>query len=113
MFSRAELNFKSRACVAQLKLRVIVWSMMVALPAWIGLAVLQWIGLGSVAVTAARIVGGVLLIVYLIGLVIVIRRTQRDHGLVCPHCGALLGAELRHVRPNGECASCDAVIVKL
>lgn len=112
MFTWTELRFKSKACVAQLKLRVVVFSMIVAVPAWIGLTVLQRLGLGTIADNSIRAVGIVLLVVYLIGVVWVIRRTQRDHGLVCPKCSQLLGAELRHVSEKGKCCHCDEIIVK-
>jgi hypothetical protein len=112
MFTWAELKFKSRTCVAQLKLRVVVYSMIVALPAWMGLTVLQRLGLGNLADTSTRSVGFVLLAVYVVGVIAIIRRTQRDHGLVCPKCGALLGPELRQVSDTGECAACGEIIVK-
>jgi hypothetical protein len=112
MFTWTELKFKSKTCVAQLKLRVVLYSMIVALPAWLGLTAMQRLGLGSVVDHAIRAVGLVLLGVYLIGIVPIIRRTQRDHGLVCPKCGALLGPELRQVSDKGECAGCGETIVK-
>jgi hypothetical protein len=112
MFTWAELKFKSKICVAQLKLRVVVYSMIVAVPAWILLTVLQRLGLGTIADNSIRAVGFVLLIVYIVGVVIIIRRTQRDHGLVCPKCGALLGPELRQVSQKGECCRCGDEIVK-
>jgi hypothetical protein len=112
MFTWAELKFKSKTCVAQLKLRVIVYSMIVAVPAWMGLTVLQRLGLGSVADNSTRAVGLVLLAVYVIGVILIIRRTQRDHGLVCPKCGALLGPELRQVSDKGDCVRCGETIVK-
>ncbi len=112
MFTWQELKFKSKTCVAQLKLRVVVYSMIVALPAWMGLTVFQRLGLGTVADNSTRAVGLVLLIVYLIGVIAIIRRTQRDHGLVCPKCGALLGAELRNVTDAGACSHCSETIVK-
>jgi DNA-directed RNA polymerase subunit RPC12/RpoP len=112
MFTWSELKFKSKACVAQLKLRVVVYSMIVALPACMGLTVLQRLGLGSVADNSIRAVGVVLLIVYVIGVVWIFRRTQRDHGLVCPKCSALLGPELRQVNDKGDCTHCGETIVK-
>jgi hypothetical protein len=112
MFTRAELKFRSKACVAQLKLRIVVLSMIVALPAWMGLTVLQQLGLGYVVGNSARAVGAILLLVYIWAVIVVVRRTQRDHGLVCPKCDALLGSELRQVTENGECAACREVIIK-
>ena len=98
--------------MAQLKLRVIVYSMLVAVPAWIALTVLQRLGLGGAADNSIRAVGLALLILYLVGVSVVLRRTQRDNGLVCPKCGGLLGPELRHVNEEGECCRCGEVIVK-
>lgn len=112
MFTWPDLKFRSKACVAQLKLRVIVYSMIVAVPAWITLTVLQRLGFGGVADHSIRAAGLILLILYLIGVVIIVRRTQRDHGLVCPKCGGLLGPELRQVTGKGECCRCGQVIAK-
>jgi len=112
MFTWTELKFKSKTCVAQLKLRVIMFSMLVALPAWLALTVLQRLGLGNVADNSIRAVGFVLLGVYIIGIVYIIRRTQRDHGLVCPKCKGLLGPEIRQVTDKGECVRCGEVIAK-
>jgi len=112
MFTWAELRFKSKTCVAQLKLRVVVYSMIVAVPAWILLTVLQRLGLSAIADNSIRSVGIVLLIVYLIGVIAIIRRTQRDHDLICPDCGALLGPELRQVTDKGQCCRCGEQIVK-
>jgi hypothetical protein len=112
MFTWTELKYKSKTCVAQLKLRVIVYSMLVALPALMGLTVMQRLGLGNVADNSIRATGFVLLGVYIIGVVWIIRRTQRDHGLICPKCGELLGPELRQVTDKGECAKCGEVIAK-
>ena len=112
MFTWTELKFKSKTCVAQLKLRVVVYSMIVAVPAWLGLTVMQRLGLGNVADNSTRAVGLVLLVVYIIGVVVIFRRTQRDHGLVCPKCSALLGPELRQVGDKGECGRCGETIVK-
>jgi hypothetical protein len=112
MFTWTELKFKSKTCVAQLKLRVIVYSMLVALPAWLALTVLQQLGLGTIADNSIRAVGFILLGVYIIGVVLIMQRTQRDHGLVCPKCAALLGPELRQVTDKGECAKCGDIIVK-
>jgi hypothetical protein len=112
MFTWAEIKFKSKACVAQLKLRVVVFSMIVALPAWLGLTAMQQLGLGTIADNSIRAVGVVLLIVYAIGIIWIMRRTQRDHGLACPKCHELLGPELRHLSEQGECCRCGEVIVK-
>jgi hypothetical protein len=112
MFTWTELKYKSKTCVAQLKLRVVVYSAIVALPAVMGLTVLQKLGLGSIADNSIRAVGLVLLIVYIIGIIYIMRRTQRDHGLVCPKCGELLGPELRQVSDKGECGHCGDAIVK-
>jgi hypothetical protein len=112
MFTWTELKFKSKTCVAQLKLRVIIFSMLVALPAWLALTVLQRVGLGNVAGNSIRAVGFVLLGVYIIGVVYIMRRTQRDHGLICPKCNALLGAELRQITDKGECGRCGEIIAK-
>ena len=112
MFTWTELKYKSKICVAQLKLRVVVFSMIVAAPAWILLSALQRLGFGAVADNSIRAVGAVLLFVYVVGVVFIIRRTQRDHGLVCPKCAALLGAELRQVSDRGECGRCGEQIVK-
>lgn len=112
MFTWPDLKFRSKACVAQLKLRVVVYSMIVAVPAWIALTVLQRLGFGGVADHSVRAVGLILLVLYLIGVVIIVRRTQRDHGLVCPKCDALLGPELRQVSDKGECCRCGQIIAK-
>lgn len=112
MYTWTELKYRSKTCVAQLKLRVVVYSMIVALPALMGLTVLQRIGLGNVADNSVRAMGLVLLCVYVVGVIYIMRRTQRDHGLVCPKCSALLGPELRQVSDNGECARCGEVIAK-
>lgn len=112
MFTWPDLKFRSKACVAQLKLRVIVYSMIVAVPAWIALTVLHRLGFGGVADHSVRAVGLILLILYLVGVVIIVRRTQRDHGLVCPKCDGLLGPELRQVTDKGECCRCGEVIAK-
>jgi hypothetical protein len=112
MFTWTELKYKSKICVAQLKLRIVVYSMIVAVPAWILLSVLQRLGLGTIADNSIRAVGAVLLLVYIVGVVVIVRRTQRDHGLVCPKCAALLGAELRQVSRKGECGHCGEQIVK-
>jgi hypothetical protein len=112
MFTWPDLKYRSRACVAQLKLRVIVYSMIVAVPAWLALTVMQRLGFGGVADHSVRAVGLILLVLYLVGVVIIVRRTQRDHGLVCPKCEALLGPELRQVTDKGECCRCGEVIAK-
>ena len=112
MFTWSDLKFRSRACVAQLKLRVVVYSMIVAVPALMGLTALQRLGLGSVADNSIRAVGLVLLIVYIVGVIWLIRRTQRDYGLICPKCGGLLGPELRQVNDEGDCHHCGETIVK-
>lgn len=112
MFTWPDLKYRSKACVAQLKLRVIVYSMIVAVPAWIALTVLQRLGFGGVADHSVRAVGLILLVLYLVGVVIIVRRTQRDHGLVCPKCDGLLGPELRQVTDKGECCRCGEVIAK-
>ncbi|HUS34734.1 MAG TPA: hypothetical protein VM680_05215 [Verrucomicrobiae bacterium] len=112
MFTWPDLKFRSRACVAQLKLRVIVHSMIVLVPAWIALTVLQRLGFGGVADHSIRAVGLTLLILYLVGVVIIVRRTQRDNGLVCPKCDGLLGPELRQVSDKGECCRCGELIAK-
>lgn len=112
MFTWVELKFKSKTCVAQLKLRVVVFSLIVAVPAWLLLTALQRLGLGTIADNSTRAVGLVLLIAYSVGVVFIFRRTQRDHGLVCPKCGALLGPELRQVSDKGECCRCGEQIVK-
>ena len=112
MFTWPDLKFRSKACVAQLKLRVIVYSMMVVVPAWIVLTVLQRLGVGGPAQNSIRAVGLALLIFYLLGVGILVRRTQRDNGLVCPKCGGLLGPELAHVSEKGECGRCGELIVK-
>ena len=85
MFTWTELKYKSKTCVAQLKLRVVVYSMLVALPALMALTVLQRLGLGTVADNSIRAVGFILLGLYIIGVVLIMRRTQRDHGLRRPH----------------------------
>lgn len=112
MYTWTELKYRSKTCVAQLKLRVVVYSMIVALPALMGLTVLQRIGLGNVADNSVRAMGLVLLGVYVLGVIYIMRRTQRDHGLVCPKCSALLGPELRQVTDKGECGQCGEVIAK-
>jgi hypothetical protein len=112
MFTWTELKHKSRTCVAQLKLRVVVFSMLVALPAWLALTALQRVGLGNLADNSIRAAGFVLLGVYIIGVIYIMRRTQRDHSLVCPKCSALLGPELRQVTDKGECARCGELIAK-
>jgi hypothetical protein len=112
MFTWPDLKFRSKACVAQLKLRVVFYSMIVAVPAWIALTVLHRLGLGGVADNSIRAVGLALLILYLVGVGAILRRTQRDNGLVCPKCDGLLGPELRHVGEKGECCRCGEVIVK-
>jgi hypothetical protein len=112
MFTWTELKYKSKTCLAQLKLRVVVFSMIVAVPAWILLSALQRLGLGAIADNSIRAVGFVLMFVYVVGIVVLIRKTQRDHGLVCPKCSALLGPELRQVSDKGECCRCGEQIVK-
>jgi hypothetical protein len=112
MFTWTDLKYRSKTCVAQLKLRVVVFSMLVALPAWLALTVMQRIGLGTIADNSIRAVGFVLLGIYILGVVVIIRRTQRDHGLVCPKCNGLLGPELRQVTHKGECTHCGEVIAK-
>ena len=111
MFTWPDLKFRSKACVAQLKLRVVVYSMIVAVPAWIALTVLQRFGFGG-SDHSVRAVGLVLLIFYLVGVGVLLRRTQRDNGLICPKCGGLLGPELQQVSEKGECCRCGEVIVK-
>ena len=112
MFTWPDLKFRSKACVTQLKLRVIVYSMIVAVPAWIALTVLQRFGFGVHADNSIRAVGMLLLVLYLVGVGVILRRTQRDNGLVCPKCGGLLGPELRQVNEKGECCRCGEAIVK-
>jgi hypothetical protein len=112
MFTWPDLKFRSKACIAQLKLRVVVFSMIVAVPAWIALTVMQRLGFGGPTQNSIRAVGLALLILYLLGVGVVLRRTQRDNGLVCPKCGALLGPELHHVSEKGECCRCGELIVK-
>ena len=113
MFTWPDLRFRSKACVAQLKLRVIVYSMLVAVPAWIALTVMHRLGLGGPADNSIRAVGMLLLVLYLVGVGVILRRTQRDNGLICPRCSGLLGPELRQVSEKGECCRCGEVIVKL
>ena len=112
MFTWAELKFKSKACVAHLKLRVIVFSMIVAVPAWLALTILQRLGIGGPADNSIRAAGMILLILYLAGIVLIVRRTQRDHSLVCPKCNGLLGPELRQINDHGECCRCGETIAK-
>ena len=112
MFTWPDLKYRSKACVAQLKLRIVVFSIVVAVPAWIGLTVLQRLGLGSIADNSIRALGLILLVLYLVGAVLILRRTQRDNGLICPKCDGLLGPELRQVSDDGECCHCGERIAK-
>jgi hypothetical protein len=108
MLSRAELEFKSRACLAQLKLRIVAFSIAVAVPVWVGFWILQKLkfNLGF----GAHFIGALLLVVYGIGVVRIYRRTIRDHQLNCGKCGASLGVELGNVTPAGACARCGEQI---
>lgn len=112
MFTRPELEFKSRACLAQLKLRVVVFSMAVALPLWLGLALLQRLGFAANFGHTERAIAVALLLIYAVGVAAIIRRTQHDHGLICPKCQRLLGPELNHVTKNGACARCDEQLIR-
>jgi hypothetical protein len=112
MFTWPDLKFRSKACVTQLKLRVVVYSLLVLVPAWIAFTVIQRFGFGGPADHSIRAAGLILLIFYLIGVALIVRRTQRDNGLVCPKCDGLLGPELRQVSAKGECCRCGEIIAK-
>lgn len=110
MLRRSELEFQSRACLTLLKLRVVVFSMAIGLPAWLGASIVQKLGFQLPA--TGRIGWLVLLLIYILGVVVIIRRTQATFGLVCPHCKRLLGVELTKLTKSGDCARCGGNIVK-
>lgn len=112
MYSRPELEFKNRVCMAQMKLRVVVFSMAVALPIWLLLALLQKLGFTLSPGVPQRTLAGGLLLTYIFGVFAIIRRTQQDHGLQCPKCQGLLGPDLRKVTKQGLCSRCGEPIVK-
>jgi hypothetical protein len=111
MFSREELDFRSRACLAQLKLRVVVFSMALGLPPWIALYALEKMGVHLAYTIFARAVGLLILGVYVIGLFRIFNRTQRDCDLVCPKCKGLLGPQLGRVSKTGECRKCGEKLI--
>jgi hypothetical protein len=112
MFTRAELEYKSRACTAQLKLRVIFFSMLIALPLWLIITLLKKLGYDLNPGLPERAIGSILLLIYAAGVLLIYRRTQHDHEMLCPNCKRLLGPELRNVTKDGACKSCRAKIVK-
>ena len=112
MITRAELNFRSKACLAQLKLRVIVFSIALAVPPWIAIYTLQKMGMNLGSTIFARMCGLLALAIYLIGIFRILRRTQRDCDLVCPKCKSLLGPQLGGLRKSGECKKCGEKIAE-
>ena len=44
MITRAEMEFRKKACLAQLKLRVVAFSIVLGVPPWIGFYALQKLG---------------------------------------------------------------------
>jgi hypothetical protein len=106
MFTRAELEYRSRACLAQLKLRVVVFSMAIALPPWIAIYILEKMRIHIVQTHAARAGGLLILAIYVIGVMRIFKRTQRDCDLVCPKCKGLLGPQLSRVSDEGDCKKC-------
>ena len=111
MITRAEMEFRKKACLAQLKLRVVAFSIVLGVPPWIGFYALQKMGFNLGNTHFVRAVGVVLLGVYIVGVYRIVRRTQRDCELVCPKCGGLLGAEGGGVSATGECRKCGERIV--
>jgi hypothetical protein len=109
MPSRAELEFNSRACVAQLKLRIVAFSIALVVPIWILVWALQKLQIN--ADVPLRIGAVVFLALYGLGVARIFRRTLRDHQLYCPQCGKSLGAELKHVTAQGCCEHCSATII--
>ena len=112
MSTRAELEFRSRACMAQLKLRVVAFSMAVTLPPWIVLYILQRMGVKLPTGIVARAFGLLALVAYGFGVFRIFKRTQRDCDLVCPRCKVLLGVELGGISKAGECRRCGEKIVE-
>jgi len=112
MFTRAELEFKSRACVAQTKLRVVAFSIALVVPAWIGFWALQQLHLNVNLGIPIRSGAALLLFIYVVGVFRIIRRTERDHGLICPNCRGGLGLELKNVTREGACKHCGAKIIR-
>jgi hypothetical protein len=111
MITRAEIEFRSKACLAQMKLRVVALSIALGVPPWIGFYVLQKMGFNWGYTNFARALGLVLLGVYIIGVYRIVRRTQRDCDLVCPKCNGLLGPQLGGIGKSGECRKCGEKIV--
>lgn len=112
MFTRAELEYKNRVCMAQMKLRVVVFSMVVALPVWLLITLLRKLGFTLNAGVPERAVGCGLLLIYAVGVFAIFRRTQLDHEMTCPHCKAMFGPDLRNVTRDGRCKSCEEQLIK-
>jgi hypothetical protein len=111
MATRAELEFRSRACLAQLKLRIVAFSIVLAVPPWIAVYTMQKMGLNWLSTYLARAVGLLGLAIYMIGIVRIYRRTQRDCDLVCPNCNRLLGPQGGGVNATGDCRKCGQKVV--
>jgi hypothetical protein len=111
MFTRAEIEFRTKACLAQLKLRVVVYSIALGVPPWIGFYALQKMGLNWGNTNFVRAVGVLFLGIYLVGVFRIIRRTQRDCDLICPKCKGLLGPQGGGLNATGECRKCGEKIV--
>lgn len=109
MLNKRELEFRSRACLAHIKLRVVVFSMAVGLPIWIGAWVLRKAGL---VIEGGWIRWGLLLLAYLAGVAAIIARTQRAHGLSCPGCGKPLGVDLGKLTGEGDCKRCGKKVAQ-
>jgi hypothetical protein len=111
MISRSEIEFRSQRCLAQLKLRVVAFSIALVVPPWVGLYALQKLGVNWSSSYFVRGGGLFLLAVYILVIIRIVRGTQRDCELVCPKCTGLLGPQGGRVNTAGECRKCGEKIV--
>lgn len=83
--------------------------MVLGLPVWIGAWILREAG---ISIAGGWFGWGALLLAYLAGVTVIIARTQRTHGLLCPGCGRPLGVELGKLTESGNCKKCGRKVVE-
>src|SRR5687767_4023445 len=111
MFTQAELEHKVKVRNAQLGLRVVAFSIAVIAPFWIAAYVAYKLGFGRALEAAARPGGMALGLVYVVGVVRILRRGFKEHEVCCPKCGASFPWDLARIASSGICPKCGEKVV--
>ena len=111
MFTRAELEQKLKVRNAQLGLRVVVFSVAVIAPFWIAAYMAYKLGFARGLEVAARPGGLALAVVYVVGVLRILRRGMEEHEVSCPKCRGKIRWSLRRVIATGVCPQCRGTVV--